>query len=416
MEYIPRLIDQRLERALSSHGAVLIEGPRGCGKTRTALEQSKSQTLFDVDKNAALAVSLDPDQVMQGPWPRLLDEWQVVPDIWNLARRAIDHSQAKGAFILTGSATAPVDSAMHSGASRIERLRMRPMALCESKRPDGGFSISAALAGNEALSGQVQTLTFDALLNLMCVGGWPSNIALDAKLGASGARSYLRNLLEQDFRNYASGLNGNTATAVITEVARNVGSTISVEAMAKNISRNRGPTKAETVQSYIDQFVRLNIIEIVPSWNASLRSRYSVAKSPKRYMTDPSLAIAALKATPSKLKSDLRTTGFMFENLVIRDLLSIMEASDGQVFHYRDESQLEVDAVIEDFDGNWGAIEVKLGFGAVDNAAKQLLNFAKKIDTDQVGHPKFLAVVTQTEYNYQRPDGVYVLSANALQP
>jgi len=415
MNYLPRLADQQLSDALKVFGGVLIEGPRGCGKTKSAEQAAATSLYLDTDLQARLAISNNVTASLQGPFPMLIDEWQVEPAVWNMVRHEIDQSGAKGRYILTGSVTPPVDSSRHSGALRIQRIKMRPMTLQESGLSNGSFSVSKKLAGQDGLA-QVSGPKFDfnQMIEHLCVGGWPNNQSLNAKQGLLATRSYLRDLFDHDFEKYIGTFNADTAKFVLREVARTIGANTSVEKMAQQISISRGPTKAETVQAYLEQLGRLHIVEQVSAWNATLRSRYSVNKAPKRYLVDPSLVVAALGANPTKLTNDLNTTGFIFENLVMRDLASIVEVMGGQLFHYRDESQLEVDAVIEDSLGNWAALEIKLGAQAADQAATNLCKFADRVDQEACGAPAFLGVVTNSDLTYQRNDGVYVIGLNTL--
>lgn len=414
MQYISRHVDSQLQDSVRAFGSVLIEGPRGCGKTRSAKQVCESATFFDIDEAAQLAARVAPETLLAGPYPRLLDEWQLVPSIWNQVRHRVDSADRKGLFVLTGSFTPPPDTSRHTGATRLHRIKMRPMTLQEQGISDGSFSISRALSGEVSPSGSNQRLELLDLLKVICRGGWPSFRQLNAQQALAANSSYLATLFDSGADHWSNRSTVATGRAVLDEVARTTGSNMSVERMSQQISLRRGATKAETTQSYLDQLGGAHILELLPGWGASLRSRYSVAKAPKRYLVDPSLAVAALKASPVKLMADLKTTGFLFENLVIRDLLAITSAIGAQVFHFRDESGLEVDAIIEGHLGNWGAVEVKLGSSSIDTAAQNLLKFASRIDTTVMGQPEFLAIITNTEYSYLRDDGVAVIAITAL--
>lgn len=415
MDYMPRFADAQLSEGLAMAGAVVIEGPRGCGKTQTARKAANSAVYFDVDSAAIASVDVNPNRVLNGAHPRLLDEWQMATAIWNKVRKQLDETREMGQFILTGSVTPPVDPDMHPGATRIERIRMRPLSLSESGVSNNSVSLAALLAGTEDYTApQIGALSFDALLAVICSGGWPRYSSLTSLQAMRMNRSYLQDLFRVDFARLPGSSNPATAERVLRELARLTGSTAAYAKIAGQLSKNGANIKATTVQAYAEQLTRLFILEEIPAWLPHLRSRYTVTQSPKRYLVDPSLAVAALSANQRKLESDLETTGFLFENLVIRDLLAITESLHGRVYHYRDESQVEVDAIVEAEDGSWGAIEIKLGYGSVETAASSLLRFRNAIDTNRMGEPAFLAVVTNSDYSFLRPDGVHVISITAL--
>jgi len=415
--YKPRVADDDLKDRLGSAGAVLIEGPKACGKTETARQLAASEVLLDIDQNARAAVALNPALVLDGETPRLIDEWQVEPAIWNQIRRAVDDRGEPGQFILSGSAVPADDVTRHSGAGRIARLRMRPMSLIESGLSSGAISLSALLAGSKAKAGESQADLGDLVAEI-ARGGWPGFRDRPLKAAMDGVRDYLGEVTRTDI-NQVDGVRRDPGRVerMIASLARNIATTSSVSTLARDSAGGgEEPLKDQTVAEYLSSLERLFVVENQPPWEAHLRSRSRLRRAPKRHFVDPSLAVAALGADPAALMRDLNLLGFLFESLAIRDLRIYAQPIRGEVTHYRDSSGLEVDAIVESPDG-WAAIEVKLGGSdAVDEAAASLLKFAETVDTGRCGQPKFLAVVVATGYGLTRADGVQVVPLVHLAP
>jgi uncharacterized protein len=417
MAYRPRITDKELTRRLASMGAVVIEGPKACGKTATAREFAASEVLLDVDPNARRAVGVDPDLVLDGDRPRLIDEWQIEPTIWNHIRRAVDDSGEAGQFILTGSAVPPDDVTRHTGAGRLTRLRMRPMSLFETGHATGSVSVAALLQGippRAAASG----LTVPGLAERASVGGWPGHLNHGVDEALEAVRSYLDEVRRVDVGRVDQTVRDPEKVGrLLASLGRNVATYASVPTLASDAGGADGILSASTVRDYLDALKRLMIIEDQPAWATHLRSKSRLRKASKRHFVDPSLAVAAVGTTPEGLLGDLEFFGFVFESMVIRDLRIYAQASDAEVRQYQDNSGLEIDAVVQTRDGRWAAFEVKLGQGQVDEAARNLLRFRdERIDTAKAGEPTMLAVVIGTGFSYMREDGVAVVSVGALGP
>jgi hypothetical protein len=419
MPYRPRIVDPELAARLAATGAVVIEGPKGCGKTATARQVARSEVLLDVDENARRAIAIDPRLVLDGPVPRLFDEWQLEPTLWNHLRRAVDARQQPGQFILTGSAAPTDDITRHTGAARITRLRMRPMSLFETGHATGAISLAALLAGESARS-QESTLTVTDLATLVVIGGWPGNLTRTSAQAMQASRDYLDEIRRVDLsRVDRSTRDPGKVGRLLRALARHVATEASLATlMADTVGADGadGALARETVRDYLDALERVMIIEDQPAWAPHLRSRSRIRNAAKRHFVDPSLAAAALRATPARLLADLNALGLLFESLVVRDLRVYAQASDATVLHYRDNTGLEVDAIVEVSDGQWAAFEVKLGQGQVDAAAASLLTFASRVDTAKCGAPAALGVITASGYGYRRPDGVHVIPVGALGP
>jgi uncharacterized protein len=408
------MVDAELRESLASAGAVLIEGPRACGKTETARQAARSEVLLDVDPAARRAASVDPRVILDGASPRLIDEWQVEPAIWNHVRRAVDEREGAGHFILTGSSIPPDDETRHVGAGRIIRLRMRPMTLAESGHSSAEVSLSSLLDG-EPIRAADPGLTVHEIADLVCVGGWPGNLGKTASMSQRLLRGYIAEIARADVTR-VDGVRRDPQTVLrlLRSLARNVATPASVSVLRADVNGADGSLKAETVSSYLDSLSRLMILENLPAWAPSLRSRTRLRAASVRHFVDPSLAVAAVGATPARLLRDLEWLGFLFENLVVRDLRVMAQSLGAQLFAYRDESGLEADAVVEMPNGRWAAFEVKLGLGDVDVAARHLLRLATRVDTGAAGEPLALAVITATGYGYMRDDGVAVIPIGAL--
>lgn len=417
MEYLPRVMDDLLAARLTSAGAVLIEGPKACGKTRTAEQVARSAVYLDRDESSLQALQVDPALVLAGDPPQLVDEWQLDGTrVWNHVRTQVDMRSAPGQFILTGSAVPNDDVRRHSGAGRFARLMMRPMSLFESGESGGSMSLRAMLAGARPQA-HASSMTVQGIAELLVRGGWPLNLRMHAADASAANRDYLRTVAEVDLPRIAGPRRDPARiTRFIQALARNTAMEHVVTRLAAEADGDDASVSRVSAHEYQDALARLMVLEVQPAWSTHLKSRARLRDRPRTHLVDPSLAAAALDATPERLLRDLNTLGLLFESLVVRDLRVYADATDGAVYHYRDSDDLEVDAIVEARDGTWGAFEVKLGTGQIDQAATQLLRFADKIDTAKVGAPAVLGVITANGYGLTRPDGVVTIPIGALGP
>ncbi|MCY3700413.1 MAG: DUF4143 domain-containing protein [Gemmatimonadetes bacterium] len=425
-DYVPRVADPELARRLASAGAVVIEGPRVCGKTTTARQAASSEVLMDADPSVPEAMAVDPRLVLEGSTPRLIDEWQVEPNIWNYIRRAVDDRPGKGHFILTGSAVPPDDITRHTGAGRMSRLRLRPMSLFElgqakgratPERAGGRVSLKHLLAGEPAPSLK-HDMSLTEIAQLLCVGGWPGHLRRRSVEDALEAnRDYLDEICRTDIRR-VDGIarDPERVRRFLDSVARNTATCATIATMAEDAGGSDVSLSTESAHSYLRALERLMVVEHQPPWAPHLRSRSRMRNTPKRHFADPSLAVAALGAGPEHLLRDLRWMGFLFESMVVRDLRVYAQATRATVHHYRDNTDLEVDAIVDAGPEKWAAFEIKLGAGRIEEAAQTLLKFADRVDTERTGEPAALGVITGSPYGYLRPDGVSVIPIGALGP
>ncbi len=416
MAYLPRIIDVEVERGLRSLGAVLIEGPRGCGKTVTGRKHSASEIRLDADPAIAETARLAPQAILDGPAPRLIDEWQLAPILWNRMRHEIDDRQQPGQFILTGSAQPPDDQTRHTGAGRVMRVRMRPMSLWESGASNGSVSLARVLR-HETHAGAVGELDFVELVSVLARGGWPGLRQLSSDDALAAVSSYLQDTARADVV-ASTGVRRDPGrlTALLRALARHSAQPVSNKTLARDAAGAGDPMAPATVAAYLDALTRIHVIEDQPAWAPGLRSRTRVRASPKRHFIDPSLAVAALGATSDRLLRDPETLGLLFESMVVRDLRVYAQALDARVLHYRDEVGLEADAIIEMRDGTWAAVEVKLSEDRVDDAAASLHRLAARVDAERAGRPAALITITAGRYGYRRDDGVFVVPISALGP
>ena len=400
MAYLPRIVDAELADLLAASGAVLIEGTKATGKTATAMQTASSHVLLDVDVNARRVMGVDPAAILEGATPRLIDEWQLEPAIWNLVRRAVDQRSGRGQFILTGSAVPADDITRHTGAGRFTRLRMRPMSLYESGGSSGAISLGGLLQG-EAQRAPLAEVSIDGLADLVATGGWPANIGNSPRHALRANRGYLEDIQRTDI----SIVSGKTRDPVrvgrlLRSLARNIATPATLSKLAADVGGDDQPMKAETVGEYMDALERLMVVEHQPAWAPHLRSRTALRSTPIRHFVDPSLAVAALGATPKTLAQDLRFLGFLFESLVIRDLRVYAQAADAKVYHYREKDGLEVDAIVEAADGRWAGFEIKLGDRWVDEGVKNLHRMAARLADSEHGPPTALAVILPSGFGY----------------
>jgi uncharacterized protein len=414
--YRPRVVDGELSSRLRASGAVVIEGPRACGKTETARRLAASEVLLDIDDNARQTAAVAAELVLEGQVPRLIDEWQIEPRLWNHVRRTIDTRKQPGQFILTGSAVPPDDVSRHTGAGRIARLRMRPMSMFESGRSSGTISLRALFNGEPAQSPDT-CLTVSDLAEEIARGGWPGYQDLPLADALRGMRDYLDAIGRGDIsRVDGVARDPDRVVRLFRSLARNVATHAAATTLAKDTGGTDGPLKDDTVREYLTALHRLMIVEDQPAWTPHLRSKYVLRRAPKRHFVDPSLAAAALRAGPELLLRDMNLLGLLFESLVVRDLRVYAQASEAQVLQYRDSNDLEADCVVQCADGRWAAFEVKLGSAMVDEGAATLARFASQIDTLKSGAPAMLGVIVGTGYGYMRDDGIAVIPIGALGP
>lgn len=359
---------------------------------------------------------MSPDLVLEGPEPRLLDEWQIAPDVWNHVRRSSDTGQRNGRFILTGSAMPSDDATRHTGAGRVSRLLMRPMSLFESGHSSGAISIGALLA-SAPVSCPATDATLTDLIEFVCRGGWPDSLDTGLLEAQQFASDYMTELCRADIE----GLNGRRRDParilrLLRSLARNTATEASIATLAADTGGEQ-PLHVDTVRSYLDFLERVFAVEDQPAWSVRLRSRSRLRHASKKHFVDPSLAVAALEANPQRLQQDLSLFGLLFESLAVRDVRVYAGAHRGVVLHYRDNTGLEVDLIIETGSGAWMGFEVKLGGpDAIDSAAQNLLRLKTRVDTDIIGEPAKLGVITGSGYGYDRPDGIAVIPITSLGP
>ncbi len=416
--YLPRVVDGEVEFALRAAPAVVIEGPRACGKTWTGRRFAASAVTIDDSDDVRLAVALDPAALLDGDTPRLLDEWQLAPRIWNPMRHACDRRARPGQFILTGSADPPDDVTRHSGAGRVLRVRMRPMSLFESGESSGSVSLDRILAG-ELTGGGHSDLSIPDLVDLVCRGGWPWLLGESPQVAQARLRGYIGEIARTDVARSGGPAHDPTGVSrLLISLGRNESTDVSYKTLADDMSGGRDtPVHPRTAKRYIDALTRLFIVEGLPPWAPHLRSRAQLRRSEKRYFVDPSLAVAALQTSPSRLRADLSFFGLLFESLVMRDLRVYSQTNDCRVSYFRDNASLEVDAVIERGDGEWMAVEIKLGGEKLINqGVNSLLRLRSRVDTDRMGEPSALVVITATGYGFNHREGVQVVPISTLGP
>lgn len=421
MEYKHRIADGILEKKLRSKGAVLIEGPKWCGKTTTAEQQARSILYMDnpasFESNLQMA-EIDPGILLEGDTPRLVDEWQLAPKLWDTMRFEVDHRHQVGQFILTGSAVPSDEESMkHSGTGRFSWLTMRPMSLYESGESNGKVSLSHLFESRENIVA-TNSLRIDDIAFSICRGGWPFACSLQGDAALAQAFDYVDAVIKKDVSR-VDGTNRNITTTrlLMRSYARNQGSQATIGTIVADMMTNdENEIGVKTAGSYLDALRKIFVIEDSEAWNPNLRSKTAIRTANTRYFIDPSIGTAVLGLGPKDLINDLNTMGLFFETLCVRDLRIFADALDGQVFHYRDKSGLECDAVIHLRNGRYGLVEIKLGGDRLINeGASNLLALVDKINTDKMKEPSFLMVLTGTgDFAYRRKDGVYVVPIGCL--
>ena len=422
MGYRKRIADRLLEEKLDAMGAVLIEGPKACGKTTTAEQQAKSILYMDDPEFMAQNLQLAETNIkrlLQGDTPRLIDEWQIAPQLWDAVRFETDHRKDDGLFMLTGSAVPADDSKIHhTGAGRFAWLTMRPMSLWESGESSGDVSLGELFSCPNKVDG-TNSLTMEDVAFAICRGGWPKSLN---KKTAKAALSQVKEYFEAITRSDISRVDGvardqHRAKRLMRSYARLQGAMAGIPTIVADMKTNEPEGMSdETVVSYIKALKKIFVIEDMPAWNPNLRSKTAIRTSDTRYFVDPSIAIAALGMGPNDLLNDLETMGLMFETLCVRDLRVYADANDGDVFHYRDKNGLECDAVIHLKNGNYGLIEIKIGGETlIEEGAANLNSLANMIDTTKMKKPSFKMVLTAVgQYAYLRTDGVMIVPIGCL--
>lgn len=417
MAYLQRICDKLLASELKASGAVLIEGAKWCGKTSTAQQAARSSLYMqDPDKTSSYLAAADtkPSLLLNGETPKLIDEWQMAPVLWDAVRFEVDKRNKPGQFILTGSAVPSDNLVAHSGTGRISRLLMRPMSLWESGDSNGSISLKELFDKNTDISA-TSNLSIEKIAFLICRGGWPASVSQENESALKMATNYVESVINMDIQR-VDGVEKNPERVrmLLRSLARNISTMVSGQTIMADMESNDIGISEKTLSSYLNALRRIFVIEDTPAWMPSLRSKTAIRTSPKRDFVDPSIATAVMRTNPSGLLNDFETFGFMFESLCTRDMRIYAQANDGAVFHYRDKNELESDMIISLRDGRWAPIEVKLGNKQIDEAAKNLLSLQSKINTEKMGKPSFLMVVTGGEFAYRRDDGVLVVPIGCL--
>lgn len=415
MSYIKRIAEDDLLEKLAASGAVLIKGPKSCGKTETAKQYAKSFLEMDRDKQVPVIMATNPQLLLVGNTPRLIDEWQEQPEIWNYIRHEVDDRKAKGQFILTGSANPADDVKLHSGAGRFTVVQMDTMSWQELGYSTGIVKISDLLQGSFP-NFYDAGISLDDIIDKMLIGGWPALLNENTKNALKMNSGYVDLLCEVDMSR-ASGVKRDPlkVRSLLRSIARNTATLVDNKTLEQDIkTTDRNDLSRNTITEYLDALSRLMILYEQPAFNPHIRSSASLRKSPKRHLCDTSLAIAALGLNKESLLKDIKYTGFLFESLATHELNVYAKANDAIVFHYNDSYGLEVDAIVQKRNGDYAAFEVKLGVGYIEQAAENLKKFERNIDTAKMNVPKSLNIITGTGMSHRRPDGINVISLASL--
>lgn len=424
-QYKKRIADEIIEKKLNSSGAVLVVGPKWCGKTTTSEQHSCSVNYIsdpmNLNKNMILA-EININSLLEGDKPKLLDEWQIIPQLWDAVRFAVDHSKGVGQFILTGSAV-PMDNEEqkkihHTGTGRITTLRMRPMSLWESGDSNGAVSLQYLFDNPGSMILGESTSSIEDVAFLICRGGWPIATTLGKEYALETAFSYYKAVADVDISRVDGVKRSSTrAKRLMRSLARHQGSQVTLTGIKNDMASNDTESlDVETVSSYIEALKKIYVIEDMEAWNPNLRSKAAIRTADTRYYVDPSIATAALGIGPADLVNDLNTMGLLFETMAVRDLRTYAESIDGDVFHYRDSNGLECDSVIHLRNGRYGLVEIKLGGQAlIEEGAKTLNKFESLIDTQKMSGPSFKMILTAVgSLAYKREDGIYVVPIDCL--
>jgi len=414
-KYLGRIVDKILDAKLRYMGAVVIVGPKWCGKSWTAAQKAAS-TLYMQDpdtyeSNVGFA-NTSPSVLLRGDTPRLIDEWQTAPVLWDAVRHAVDMRGEPGQFILTGSAVPADDAVMHTGTGRIARIRMRPMTLFESLESNGCVSLNSLFNGAD-IEG-TSTLKIDCLASVLTRGGWPASVG-----NTDGFPNYARDYVDAVANQDVSRVDGvernpDRIYSLMRALARNVSTPAKMKTIMDDVANDDRTISEKTLASYLNALSRIFVTEDLPAWSPAMRSKTVLRTSPKRYFADPSIAAVLLNASPRSVLHDFNTFGLLFESLCIRDLRVYAEANDGKVFHYRDRNGLEADAVIHLNDGRWCAVEIKMGSKEIERGIENLKKVRDNVNTEKMMEPSFMMVLTAGEYAYRRDDGIYVVPIGCL--
>jgi predicted AAA+ superfamily ATPase len=415
MEYKNRISDEELQRKLSASGAVLIRGAKACGKTESAKQLANSVLHLDRDEQAQLLFDTAPKRLLLGDTPRLIDEWQVIPKLWDHVRHEVDDRKKNAQFILTGSAHPEESAKMHSGAGRFTIVDMRTMSWQELGLSTGLVKLSDLFEG-KPIEIQDDRTELELIINQIIKGGFPSLINSNVRQAMDVNRAYVELLAEVDMSRVSdTRRDPQKIRSLLKSLARNTSTLVDNAVIGKDIKAHESVGLSRpTLYDYLDTLHRLMILEDQPAWSTHIRSSHTLRNSPKRHFTDVSLAVAVLGANQQLLLNDLNFTGFLFESMVVHDLRVYAQANDAKVYHYRDSSGLEVDSIVQKYNGDWSAFEIKLGTGQIEEAAENLLRFARLVDTDKSGKPKSLNIITGTGMSYTRKDGVNVIALASL--
>ena len=415
--YLSRICDSELQNALATTGAVLIEGAKWCGKTSTAANVACS-TLFmqDPDNTRSYQQMADtkPSLLLKGETPRLIDEWQMSPVLWDAVRFEVDKRGAPGQFILTGSAVPADNVTAHTGTGRFARILMRPMSLYESRESNGTVSLADLFDGKHNIE-SVSDLSIEQIAFAACRGGFPATIGKPDISALRMSVDYVEAIINQDISR-VDGIekNPNRVRLLLRSLARNIATTASLQTIFKDVESAETNISDKTFTLYHNALRRIFVVETMPAWSPSLRSKTAIRTSPKHHFVDPSIATAVMRINPAGVLQDFEYFGFLFEALCARDVRVYAQHNDGDVFHYRDKSGLEADMIVALRDGRWGVIEVKLGNKQIEQAAENLLKLKARIDTDKMRQPSFLMILTGGQYAFRRKDGVFVVPIGCL--
>lgn len=415
MSYLKRITDEELAEKLSASGAVLIKGPKSCGKTETAKQFAKSMVEIDRDPQVPIIMATNPQLLLAGDTPRLIDEWQEQPPIWNYIRHEVDDRKAKGQFILTGSANPNDDIKLHSGAGRFTIVQMDTLSWQELGYSSGQVKLSDLLQSITP-EFKVESVSLDFIIDKMLIGGWPTLLNENTKNAILMNSGYVDLLCEVDMSRVAGiKRDPQKVRSLLRSLARNTATMVDNKTLELDVkTSDRNELSRNTITEYLDALTRLMILYQQAAFNPHIRSSASLRRSPKRHLCDTSLAVAVLGLDKESLLKDLKYTGFLFESLATHELNVYAKANDANVFHYNDSYGLEVDAIVQKRNGHYAAFEIKLGVGYIEEAASNLKKFEKNIDTTKMEAPTSLNIITGTGISHRRPDGINVISLASL--